>query len=284
METTKEMEIVKRIVILTGSELRHEFFRRYIALSKNIKVINSYCEGSEKSLRAITEKDGVANDVRLKHLSAREQSEKDFFELFLETTVDHSNPIHLPRGEINTPQYTKEIVNSKPDLLIAYGCSIIREPLLSAFEKRFLNVHLGLSPYYRGSGTNYWPLVNGEPEYVGATFMHIDAGIDTGEIIYQIRAKYSWGDTPSQIGNRLIVEMGRVYRNIIINFDMLEKMPQLPKPKNERVYKKKDYTNDSVLTLYNNFNNDLIARYLNEEVDRCAQVPIIQNPALKEII
>lgn len=271
---------MKRIVILTGSELRHVFFRKYIALSENIEVINSYCEGQEKSLRTLTEKDEITNDIRLKHLSAREQSEKDFFGLFVETPVDHSNSVYLSKGEINCQKYTEAVINSKPDLLIAYGCSIIREPLLSIFEGRFLNVHLGLSPYYRGSGTNYWPLVNGEPEYVGATFMYIDAGIDTGEIIHQVRAKYSWGDTPSQIGNRFIIEMSRVYRNIIVNFERLEKMPQLPIPSNERVYKKKDYTEESVVTLYRNFESGLIERYLNEEVDRCTKVPILTNPIL----
>jgi methionyl-tRNA formyltransferase len=272
---------MKRIVVLTGSELRHVFFRKYIALFEDIKVINSYCEGQEKSLRVLVEKDKATNDIRLKHLSAREQSEEDFFELFVETTVDHSNPVHLPRGEINSPKYTQKIIDSKPDLLIAYGCSIIRNPLLSVFKRRFLNVHLGLSPYYRGSGTNYWPLVNGEPEYVGATFMYIDAGIDTGEIVHQIRAKYSWKDSPSQNGNRLIVEMSRVYRSIIVNFESLVKMPQIPRPSNEKVYKQKDYTEESVAILYRNFENGLIERYLNEEVDRCARVPIITNPALK---
>jgi|TARA_Y100000294_G_scaffold162062_1_gene166918 folate-dependent phosphoribosylglycinamide formyltransferase PurN len=271
---------MKRIVILTGPELRHVFFRKYMALSENIEVINCYCEGQEKSFRTLTEKDVSTNDARLKHLSARDQSEEDFFGLFIETAADQSYPVHLPKGEINSPKYTEAIINSKPDLLIAYGCSIIGEPLLTAFKGRFLNVHLGLSPYYRGSGTNYWPLVNGEPEYVGATFMYIDSGIDTGEIIHQIRAKYSWGDTPSQIGNRFIVEMSLVYRNIIVNFERLEKMSQLPIPSNEKVYKIKDYTEESVVTLYRNFESGLIERYLNEEVDRCTKVPILTNPAL----
>lgn len=274
---------MKRIVILTGSELRHDFFRKYIAMSGGVEVVNSYCEGLEKSLRTIVEKDEEANDMRLKHLSARERSEKDFFGLFTETSADYSKPVHLPKGEINSQEYTDAIISSNPDLLIAYGCSIVKKPLLTAFEDRFLNIHLGISPYYRGSGTNYWPLVNGEPEYVGATFMHIDAGIDTGEIIHQIRARYFWGDTPSQIGNRLIVEMSRVYLDIIINIGKLDKMPQLPVPSNEKVYKKKDYTENSVLTLYKNFNNDLIGRYLNEEIDRCEKVPIIQNRVLEKI-
>lgn len=273
---------MKKIVILTGSELRHYFFRKYIAQSKGIQVINTYCEGQEKSLRTIFDQDNYGNCMRSKHLSAREQSEVDSFGLFVESSVDHSNAIFLPKGDINSPQFSKAIIDSKPDLLIAYGCSIIRDPLLNAFKGRFLNVHLGLSPYYRGAGTNYWPLVNGEPEYVGATFMHIDARVDAGEIIHQIRAKLHWGDSPSQIGNRLIVAMSRAYRNIIINFDSLAQMRPLQIPENVKYYKVMDYTEASVTTLYRNFETGLIERYIFEEASRCAKVPIIINNVVRD--
>lgn len=272
---------MKNIIILTGSELRHTFFRKFLALSQDIHVIQSYCEGMEKSLLAFVEKDPETNDIRLRHLAAREQAEQDFFSLFDETSQDHSNPIRLPKGNINSSETVQAIIEAQPDLLIAYGCSIIREPLLSAFEGRFLNVHLGLSPYYRGGGTNYWPLVNGEPEYVGATFMHIDAGIDTGDIVHQIRARYAWGDTPSQIGNRLIVDMSRVYQRVIVNFEHLVKLDQPLSPSDEKYYRKKDYTEQSVEILYDNFKNGLVQKYLNEAEDRCAKVPILANPALQ---
>jgi len=272
---------MKKVIILTGSELRHVFFCKFISLDKNIKVINSYCEGREKGLQELVDKDKVRNDIRAKHLSARKQSEEDFFRLFVDTTIDESHSISLQKGDINKTEYVRAIINSNPDLLIAFGCSIIREPLLDAFPGRFLNVHLGLSPYYRGSGTNYWPLVRAEPEYVGATFMHIDAGIDTGEIIHQIRANFSLGDSPSQIGNRLIVQMSFVYRNIIINFESLAKMPQLCLSLNKKVYRKKDFTEESVDALYNNFENNLVEKYLNEKSARCANVPIIINSALE---
>ena len=61
-----------------------------------------------------------------------------------------------------------------------------------------------MSPYYRGSGTNFWPFVNNELQFIGATFMHIDEGVDTGEIIHQIRANIFHDDNIHQIGNRLI--------------------------------------------------------------------------------
>ncbi len=45
----------KRVVLLTGSELRHSFVRKAIALSEGVSVIRSYCEGTEKSVLRFVE-------------------------------------------------------------------------------------------------------------------------------------------------------------------------------------------------------------------------------------
>lgn len=271
---------MKKVIVLTGSELRHSFFRKFIALSDGIEVVRTYCEGLEKSLRTIVERDATANDHRVRHLAAREQSEEDFFGIFAAIAEDCSRPVFIPKGDINSDAYAEEIIAAAPDLLIAYGCSIVKGPLLEAFAGRFINVHLGLSPYYRGAGTNYWPLVNGEPEYVGVTFMHIDTGIDTGGIIHQCRARYAWGDTPSQIGNRLIADMAAVCCNLIVGFDGLPPSPPPPAGIVGKVYMNKDYTEESVVALYRNFSAGLIATYLWEERLRCARAPIVVNPVL----
>lgn len=273
---------MKRIIILTGSEKRHAFFRFFIGLSKGIEILQTYCEGLEKSLASrLTTQSEIT--LRSRHVEAREQSEEDFFGLFVQHQTDRSHPEFIPKGEINSDACVKRIVSLDPDIIVTYGSSLIREPLINAFAGRFINVHLGLSPYYRGSGTNYWPLVHGKPEYVGATFMHIDTGIDTGSIIHQIRARLCWGDSPSSIGNRLIVDMARTYRQIIEQFDNLQDMPSLPTP--EQVYecKRKEFSEESVATLYENFQNGLVERYLQERQVRCSAVPILENPALKSL-
>jgi phosphoribosylglycinamide formyltransferase 1 len=293
----------RKIVLLTGSELRHAFFRKAMALMPGIEVLRSYCEGTEKSLRTLVEtraeaqaaaetragaraaaetRAGGEANLELAHLAARERSEEDFFGSFVRISPDRSNPLHLPKGAINAPEHTEAIAGLRPDLLLAYGCSIIREPLLGAFERRFLNVHLGLSPYYRGSGTNFWPLVNGEPEYVGATFMFIDAGIDTGEIIHQMRARVFPGDTPHSIGNRLIADMVPVYGEIARRFAELAAMPPLPAPASPRFYRKKDFTEDATRALYARFASGLVDRYLADRERRCAAAPILENPALPQ--
>ena len=198
-------------------------------------------------------------------------------------TTDRSNPVYIAKGAINDDRYVREIIKRQPDLVIAYGCSIITEKLLSAFSGRFINVHLGIIALLPGSGTNFWPLVNAEPEFIGATFMHIDAGIDTGEIIHQIRPHIEVGDTPVQIGNRLIVAIAEEYLSIVNCFDGLE--PVGPDFFNSAIptkyYGKKDFTEDCVNQLYNNIRNGLIENYIETIKERHLNVPIFCNPAIK---
>jgi len=268
-----------KVVILTGRELRHTFMRKAIALDANIEVLSSYCEGSEKSLLNTAKRE--KNDTnQLTHLLARENSEKDFFETFVKLTPDNSNPSFIAKGEINDEVKVQEIKALNPDLIIAYGCSIIKEPLVEHFEGRFLNVHLGLSPYLRGSGTNFWPLVNSQPEYVGATFMYLDTGIDTGAIIHQIRARVFKNDTPHHIGNRLIADVAKTYIDIINYFSELEVMKQPEDMKSGKYYKNSDFTPESVEQLYCAFDDGLVEKYL--DIKEKDKAKIIVNTRLKE--
>ncbi len=273
---------MNRIVILTGSELRHRFFRKAMALSPGIEVAATYCEGLQSNLRDMTERKGEKAALELAHLDARDRAEDDFFGVFDRLSPDRSNPVAIDRGTLNEPEHHEAIASFTPDMIISYGCSIVREPLLSQFHGRFINIHLGLSPYYRGSGTNFWPLVNGEPEYVGVTFMHIDAGIDTGAIIHQIRPRIFPGDGPHQIGNRLIADMTLVCADLVRTFDTLGPVGPEPEVENDRYYKKKDFSEEATRRLYENFSSGMIETYLDEADTRCARVPILENPGVAE--
>ena len=269
-----------KVIILTGSELRHDFVRKSIALDKDIEVLRTYCEESEKTFLNKIDKTNQLAQLQFDHIKARKYSEYDFFNHFVALTPDASRPLLIEKGEINTSKCFDEILDLKPDLLVAYGCSLIKGPLLSEFTGRFLNVHLGLSPYYRGAGTNFWPLVNKEPQLVGATFMHIDTNIDTGEIIHQIRARIHPEDTPHLIGNRLIADMAYVYIDVIKKFDKANRMEQLPMPKVVKLYHIKDFSPESVQILYRNFENNLVDSYLKDQEELIKRVPIIENPAI----
>ena len=54
----------KRIVILTGSELRHRFVRKALGLSPGIDVLRTYCEGMQNSLVDMVEKKALEASAR----------------------------------------------------------------------------------------------------------------------------------------------------------------------------------------------------------------------------
>jgi len=111
--------------------------------------------------------------------------------------------------------------------------------------------------------------------------MHLDAGIDTGDIIHQIRARIKPDDTPHQIGNRLIADMIRPYREIITKFDELENVEQPGIPDNERYYTTSDYSTEATKQLYENFNNGLVDDYLAEQKERNDNILLVKNPAVE---
>ena len=69
----------KKIILLTGSELRHEYFRKFISIQKNIKVLSSYCESSRGDLSEVIQRQSKTNELRKNHLFERELYERDFF-------------------------------------------------------------------------------------------------------------------------------------------------------------------------------------------------------------
>lgn len=74
------------------------------------------------------------------------------------------------------------------DIYVVFGASYIRPPLVHfLIDKMAINIHMGISPYYRGSSCNFWALYDGNPDLVGATVHMLSAGLDSGPMLYHVR-------------------------------------------------------------------------------------------------
>ncbi len=80
----------------------------------------------------------------------------------------------------------KEILESlNPDIVLVNGTRIISKKILSCTNAIFVNIHVGITPWYRGSHGGYWSIKNNDASNFGTTIHIVDTGIDTGGILKQ---------------------------------------------------------------------------------------------------
>lgn len=105
---------------------------------------------------------------------------------------------------INSPEYRSWIRNLEPDVIAVCGASILKTELLSIPTHGVLNLHGGLSQFYRGLFTTDWAIHNGGPEYVGATVHFVSEGVDDGDVVYQGRPDIAADDNPNSLYEKVV--------------------------------------------------------------------------------
>jgi methionyl-tRNA formyltransferase len=133
-----------------------------------------------------------------------------------------------------------EFLTSNPDeatvVISIYEKHLFPETFLKG--KRVYNFHHGVLPYYRGTGTHTWAIVNRE-ELFGITLHEVDKGIDTGDIIAIHEFPIKEFDTAEMLvlkGNEITVELfEKFFRNLVEN-----EYTKYPQEFKGRLYQRKD--------------------------------------------
>lgn len=108
----------------------------------------------------------------------------------------------LVADDVNAEAVRSALTSLAPDVLLDHGTSIVRPPVL-ATAPLALNLHWGLSPYYRGTSCTEWALLNWDPYNVGVTVHELSQRIDGGRVVAQQRVAVRPGDTVQALNHRL---------------------------------------------------------------------------------
>jgi len=249
-----------KAVIFTSNSIRHKYFANSLQNYLDDLLVVSECRENDEFNESYGE-----NEKITRHFKNRNEIERKYFE---GNDQFDSKCIPILYKEVNHNFIYKKIEKYDPDVMIVFGSSIIREPLLSLSKKnKFLNLHLGLSPYYKGNATNFWPFINNELEYLGSTILHIDSGIDTGDIITHVRPKIEKNDNVHTIGCKIIQEsvkkMGMIL-NLIKENKEINRIPQW-NIKNEKIYKLKDFNQEILEDYLQKIENGVVEKFLSQE-------------------
>jgi methionyl-tRNA formyltransferase len=118
-------------------------------------------------------------------------------------------------GRPRNGQLENAVRKQDPDILAIYGTGLIPETVLRYARTLAINMHTGLSPYYRGTACAFWPLHENEPEKLGATVHECTSEIDGGQIFSCARSSLIAGDTLHHAFARAVVAGTEIYLNVL---------------------------------------------------------------------
>ncbi|WP_119395900.1 methionyl-tRNA formyltransferase [Salinibius halmophilus] len=115
----------------------------------------------------------------------------------------HDIPVHQPtslKGEdelATLKQYQADIM-----VVVAYGL-LLPQSVLDAFPKGCINVHASLLPRWRGAAPIQRCIEAGDTE-TGVGIMQMEAGLDTGPVLREVRFEIGEQETGGELHDRLL--------------------------------------------------------------------------------
>ena len=171
-----------KITIFTGNQTRHNFFINLLSnISDELFVIqecNTIFPAHLESHYKVSETMKIYFD--------RVKKAQNFF--FGNTYIKSNKKINLlpiKLYDLNKLNLSKisDFLNS--DIYLVFGSSFIKGELVNyLIEKKAINIHMGIAPFYRGADCNFWAIYDNNPHLVGSTVHLLSKGLDSGEILF----------------------------------------------------------------------------------------------------
>jgi folate-dependent phosphoribosylglycinamide formyltransferase PurN len=252
-----------RYLVIGGDHPRHLYYINSIV--EHCNVVGAILEKREfflpKPPSGIDEKDRL-NFV--KHFENREKYELEHFGR--DITTPQCPILNVLENDLSASNSVNFIRNIKPDVVFIFGSGMIKDPLYSALPKLKINLHLGLSPRYRGSATLFWPFYFLEPNWAGSTFHLINEEPDAGEIIHQSVPKLLKGDTIHEVACKVVKQSAIDVKKIIDILDRKENLKLHKQIGTGKNFLTRDFIPQHLRVIYDLYNDDIVDVFLKGKI------------------
>ena len=225
-----------KALILTSNNLRHRYFS--LAVTKYFDAPTALVE--EK--RAYYSKQRTQSALVRDHFDRIAGAEMRWFP----EASDRKYPFIQKVSDINSIDLVAWACKQGFDVICLFGTSILGSKWLEAFPDKIVNLHLGLSPFYRGSATLFWPFVNRELEYLGTTIHLATARVDAGEILARIDPDLRPRENYYDITTRLIRDSIDEFPNVVAAYLQDQVKPFCQENVLGKLYRKADFAESAL--------------------------------------
>lgn len=195
----------------------------------------------------------------IRHFENRNKAEKKYFGM---PSLPNCPRLELDKGNLNSAKSADFVKTIGPDLVLIFGCSLIKEPLFSALPPHAINLHLGISPRYRGAAALFWPFYFMEPSYAGSTFHYIVSEPDAGEVIHQVTPALDPKDGIHDVACKTIVASAEAMIRLLRIFKANGSWQRYRQKGTGKNFLETDFKPEHLRVIYDFFNDDMARQYL----------------------
>lgn len=128
------------------------------------------------------------------------------------------------------------------------------------------NLHGGLSHWYKGAATMFWPFYFLEPNYVGTTLHYITRKIDAGNIVQHTVPKLEHGDCMHEVACKAIVAATGDVMKVMQKMNAGEVFLGVEQQKNGKLFLERDWRPEHLRLIYDLYEDKIVDLYLNGEI------------------
>ncbi len=253
------------VLMMAGDHPRHRFLVECVARSGLLRGI--VIERRETFIP--TPAAGLPEATRrlfLRHFAERAAAEDRFFGSS-PAEVPNIQRLEISKDELNGPRVWEFFDRIRPDLLLTYGVHRLTDETLSHAPGLRWNIHGGLSPWYRGVATLFWPSYLLEPQMTGMTVHELTQALDGGDTIHQVAAELVPGDGIHELACRAVTRLGCELAALV---ERAHQSPPVASPQRTtgRIWRVHDWRAEHLHVIYDLYDNRIVDRYLANEFEK----------------
>ncbi|GLC87792.1 formyltransferase family protein [Lysinibacillus piscis] len=254
-----------KVLLLTGSHPRHlylvnELSKLGIVAAHIIEVREEFVPQPPAHLEKIDEENFI------RHFADRDEAEQRHFQGHATVHTDILT-FKVSHSTLNSAETIEWVKNQTFDLAISYGVHMLSKELLEVMPEHSWNIHGGLSPWYKGNTTLFWPFFMLRPNWAGMTVHRLTTRLDAGEIVHQAVPTLAYSDGLHDVACKAVIQVAEDLISIIQSTP-LEKIIYTPQKGNGKLWIGTDWMPQHLRFVYNVYNNDIVDQFLDGKLSR----------------
>jgi len=243
-----------KITLFTSNQNRHNSLINLISENCDELFVIQECKSV---FPGIVPGQYPTNELMKKYFKKVKNAEEKFFsQSSIYSNLNKKiNILPIIYGDLSKFSIEKLSLFLNSDIYIVFGSSYIKGDLINfLIKKKTINIHMGISPYYRGTDCNFWALYDNNPDLVGASIHMLSSGLDSGDILYH--AISTLKDDPF---NYTMSTVLAAFKSIIVRLKDKTLFKIKPQPQNKKLeirYSRKD-----------DFNENVVKKFLEKDID-----------------